>query len=294
MLYGDPRDAAREEGAARPRLRGRAPRRGGLHLRPGHGHRRAVHGLGEGRDRPRRGPAARGRRHPAGRDRRHRFRPAPRNRGGVAVLQPTPSPARVWSSRASARWASTRRASSPRAAPSWSPPPTRAARSMTPSGLDVAALVALKDQGKSVAELGRGRRLDRDALLDVECDIWIPAARPDVIREDNVERLRTQARRLRREHRGQPWRRTPPAREAHRLRARLHRQRGWRDLRGDGVSRSDPGCGVSDDRGKGPRQHRGSARARAERERCLPRDAAVALATGRVRRAMATRRFAIF
>jgi glutamate dehydrogenase (NAD(P)+) len=32
----------------------------------------------------------------------------------------------------------------------------------------------------------------------------------------------------------------------------------------------------------------------AEREHCLPRDAAVMLAASRVRRAMATRRFAIF
>jgi glutamate dehydrogenase (NAD(P)+) len=27
-------------------------------------------------------------------------------------------------------------------------------------------------------------------VIDVECDIWIPAARPDVIREDNASRLR--------------------------------------------------------------------------------------------------------
>jgi glutamate dehydrogenase (NAD(P)+) len=26
-------------------------------------------------------------------------------------------------------------------------------------------------------------------VIDVACDIWIPATRPDVIREDNVERL---------------------------------------------------------------------------------------------------------
>jgi glutamate dehydrogenase (NAD(P)+) len=37
----------------------------------------------------------------------------------------------------------------------------------------------------------QGRRLDREAILDAECDIWIPAARPDVVREDNVARLRT-------------------------------------------------------------------------------------------------------
>jgi glutamate dehydrogenase (NAD(P)+) len=60
-----------------------------------------------------------------------------------------------------------------------------------PSGLDVASFIALKDAGKSLRDHTRGRALDRDAVLDIECDIWIPAARPDVVREDNVHRLKT-------------------------------------------------------------------------------------------------------
>jgi glutamate dehydrogenase (NAD(P)+) len=60
-----------------------------------------------------------------------------------------------------------------------------------PAGLDVADLSALKDEGRSVTECGCGEVIDRDGIVDVECDIWIPAARPDVVREDNVERLRT-------------------------------------------------------------------------------------------------------
>jgi glutamate dehydrogenase (NAD(P)+) len=32
--------------------------------------------------------------------------------------------------------------------------------------------------------------IDRDAIVDVDCDIWIPAARPDVISEANVHRLK--------------------------------------------------------------------------------------------------------
>lgn len=60
-----------------------------------------------------------------------------------------------------------------------------------PSGLDVGALIALKDAGKSVIDYAQGRKLGQDAILDVECDIWIPAARPDVVREDNAGRLRT-------------------------------------------------------------------------------------------------------
>jgi len=60
-----------------------------------------------------------------------------------------------------------------------------------PHGLDVAALMELKQAGGSVLDYPGGRRLARDAVIDLECDIWIPAARPDVIHADNVNRLRT-------------------------------------------------------------------------------------------------------
>ena len=59
-------------------------------------------------------------------------------------------------------------------------------------GLDVQALVAFKDAGNPVAEFAGGAALDRDALLDVECEIWIPAARPDVLTADNIDRLKVQ------------------------------------------------------------------------------------------------------
>jgi glutamate dehydrogenase (NAD(P)+) len=60
-----------------------------------------------------------------------------------------------------------------------------------PLGLDVNALIELKTAGKSVADYPDGKKLDRDAVIDIECDIWIPAARPDVIEENNVNRLKT-------------------------------------------------------------------------------------------------------
>ncbi|MCC7272702.1 MAG: Glu/Leu/Phe/Val dehydrogenase, partial [Alphaproteobacteria bacterium] len=60
-----------------------------------------------------------------------------------------------------------------------------------PQGLDVAALDALKRAGRPLHDHDRGDRRDGDALLDVPCDIWIPAARPDVLTSDNVGRLRT-------------------------------------------------------------------------------------------------------
>jgi glutamate dehydrogenase (NAD(P)+) len=62
---------------------------------------------------------------------------------------------------------------------------------VAPDGIDVAALIALKAAGKSVIDFGTGEVRDRDAIIDVACDIWIPAARPDIIRADNVGRLDT-------------------------------------------------------------------------------------------------------
>ncbi len=59
-----------------------------------------------------------------------------------------------------------------------------------PQGLDVLALIELKKAGKSVADYTDGKKLDRDAVIDIECDIWIPAAQPDVIDENNVNRLK--------------------------------------------------------------------------------------------------------
>jgi glutamate dehydrogenase/leucine dehydrogenase len=60
-----------------------------------------------------------------------------------------------------------------------------------PKGIDVGRLIALKNAGKNVVDYPHGEKLAADAVIDIECDIWIPAARPDVIRKDNVERLKT-------------------------------------------------------------------------------------------------------
>ena len=59
-----------------------------------------------------------------------------------------------------------------------------------PMGLSVKALIELKKVGKSVADYPDGKKLDRDAVIDIECDIWIPAAQPNVIDENNVNRLK--------------------------------------------------------------------------------------------------------
>ncbi len=60
-----------------------------------------------------------------------------------------------------------------------------------PEGLDVAKLMDLKRQGKSLRDYAGGQKLDREAVLELECEVWIPAARPDVVTEANADRLRT-------------------------------------------------------------------------------------------------------
>ncbi len=57
-------------------------------------------------------------------------------------------------------------------------------------GLNIENLIELKTAGKSVADCSDGHSEDRDAVLDMACDIWIPAARPDVIHEGNVGHLK--------------------------------------------------------------------------------------------------------
>jgi len=60
-----------------------------------------------------------------------------------------------------------------------------------PEGIDVGVLTGLKDEGKSVLDYPGGEKLSSDAIVSVPCDIWIPAARPDVINESNVHLLNT-------------------------------------------------------------------------------------------------------
>lgn len=59
-----------------------------------------------------------------------------------------------------------------------------------PRGIDTARLVALKGEGRSVRDYAGGEKGPPDAVIDIDCDIWIPAARPDVIRKENADRLK--------------------------------------------------------------------------------------------------------
>ena len=60
---------------------------------------------------------------------------------------------------------------------------------LNPDGIDVEGLIAFKNKGRPVADYPDGTGAGRDEIIPVPCDIWIPAARPDVLREDNVDQL---------------------------------------------------------------------------------------------------------
>lgn len=60
-----------------------------------------------------------------------------------------------------------------------------------PQGLDIELLCKLKQDGLSVMAYPKGQHLSKEAVIDIACEIWIPAARPDVINEYNVGRLQT-------------------------------------------------------------------------------------------------------
>ncbi|MBT5266596.1 MAG: Glu/Leu/Phe/Val dehydrogenase [Rhodospirillaceae bacterium] len=59
------------------------------------------------------------------------------------------------------------------------------------AGLDVTALIEAKRNGQPVRDFADGRAMERDAIIAVPCDIWVPAARPDVIDLSNVDQLDT-------------------------------------------------------------------------------------------------------
>jgi glutamate dehydrogenase (NAD(P)+) len=57
-------------------------------------------------------------------------------------------------------------------------------------GLDLAALITHKAESGALAGFAGGESLGPDAVVGVDCDIWIPAARPDVLTEANIAGLK--------------------------------------------------------------------------------------------------------
>ena len=58
-----------------------------------------------------------------------------------------------------------------------------------PAGIDVPQLIQVMAETGGVNAYPRGQKLPRDAFIDLDCDIFVPAAQPDVIDESNAHRL---------------------------------------------------------------------------------------------------------
>jgi glutamate dehydrogenase/leucine dehydrogenase len=55
-----------------------------------------------------------------------------------------------------------------------------------PEGFSVDALIAHKRTGRSLKTFQEGKTVSAADLIRVDCEIWIPAARPDVLNEQNI------------------------------------------------------------------------------------------------------------
>lgn len=162
-----------------------------------------------------------------------------------------------------------------------------------PSGLDVAALISLKEAGKSVTELPGAATAPAQQILKTECDILIPAARPDVIREDNVESVRAKL-----VVSGANIPMTPGAEK------RLH-EKGIFYVPDFIANAGGVICAAMEYHGSTRtaafsaieekiRANTEEVIRRSKKENILPREAATGLALSRLRQAMSMRRFAIF
>ena len=162
-----------------------------------------------------------------------------------------------------------------------------------PAGLDVAALIEHKRSGKSLADFRASARIRAEDLIAVECEVWIPAARPDVIRADNAARLRAPL--------VLSGANIPATEEAERM---LH-ERGVTVVPDFIANAGGVICAAMEWRGVIESAAFGAIAERirantaavldlAKQRRVTPRQAAVALARERVQSAMATRRFSLF
>ncbi|MEH6468521.1 MAG: Glu/Leu/Phe/Val dehydrogenase [Porticoccus sp.] len=163
-------------------------------------------------------------------------------------------------------------------------------------GLDVASLLAIKASGGSVIDYERTAGVataNQDAIVDIPCDIWIPAARPDVIHANNVDRL--QARMV------VEAANIPITLDAER---RLH-EKGVLCIPDFIANAGGVICAAMEYQGANQvaafqsiedklRHNVKTVLEQSERNHCLPRQAAVQMAVTRVKKAMKLRRWHLF
>ena len=133
-----------------------------------------------------------------------------------------------------------------------------------PGGIDVDALIAHKRAGLALTAFPGASPMKGEDLVGVECEIWIPAARPDTLTAANAGRLRAKL-----VLQGANIPATPAAEAEMHARGILSlpdftRQCRRGDLRRGRVSRRQPGAGLRDDRGKDSAQHAGNTGASAD------------------------------
>jgi len=61
---------------------------------------------------------------------------------------------------------------------------------INPKGMNVSELTAFKATRKSIGEFPGGTAMPLQELVGVDCDIWIPAARPDVLDAGNAGQIK--------------------------------------------------------------------------------------------------------
>ncbi|MBZ0119075.1 MAG: hypothetical protein K8H88_18915 [Sandaracinaceae bacterium] len=156
-------------------------------------------------------------------------------------------------------------------------------------GIDLAKAIALKEAGRSVRELEGATSLSASELVAVECDVWVPAARPDVITEANEASLKAKL--------VLPGANIPATDEAER---RLHARGVW--VLPDFVANAGGViCAAVEHHGGGQAQALAAIEEkighnarevieRSKRDRVRPREAAVAMARARVEQAALYRR----
>jgi glutamate dehydrogenase/leucine dehydrogenase len=59
-----------------------------------------------------------------------------------------------------------------------------------PTGLPIQEMVAWKQTAKTVGDFPGGSPVERDSVLTIDCDLLVPAARPDAITEANVHQVK--------------------------------------------------------------------------------------------------------